>query len=364
MPKLGESIVSATVIQWFKKVGDTVQVDEPLLEVSTDKVNSEIPAPISGTISEILAQVDEEYDVGDLLCVISSDAVVEETVIEVAAPQSTQTANDDFFSPAVLRLARQKKIPISELEKISGTGAGGRVTKQDVEKYNGAESTHVKMSGMRKAIAESMVKSFYEAPHASLIAEVDITGVLSEVKAKKASFLKEHGYKITITSYIAKAISQAAKKYPMINSSLEGDTIVLKKSVGLGIAVSVDQAILVPVIKNCCAKSLIEIAKDVAHLAEGARDKTLKPDDVKGGSITMTNFGMGGVQIGIPIIRHGEVAIIGVGAITRRVVPLDDDSTAIRSMVNISLTFDHRVLDGMYGCEFLAELKSCLESYL
>lgn len=363
LPKLGESIVSATVVQWFKKEGESIKMDEPLLEVSTDKVNSEIPSPADGTLVKIVAKPEEEIDVGATLGVLSTDLVA------TAQAQGSNQAN--FFSPALLKKARENNVPLDELEKIPGTGSEGRITKKDLEKHianrsasPGLDVERVKMSGFRKAIADNLVKSFYEAPHATLISEVDVTQVMQYIKKEKAKFLEKRGYKLSITSFITKSIAEAIKEFPLINSTLEGDTILLKHFVNLGIAVSVDQGIQVPVIRNCQGRCVAEIAKDVANLSEKARSGKLVPDDVKEGTITMTNFGMAGTLIGIPIIRHLEVAIVGIGAIHKKVVALDDDSMAVRSVMYVSLTFDHRVLDGMYGCGFLGALKKHLESDL
>ncbi|MDN3509361.1 MAG: dihydrolipoamide acetyltransferase family protein [Candidatus Neptunochlamydia sp.] len=379
LPKLGESIVSATVVQWFKKEGDTVKLDEPLLEVSTDKVNSEIPSPVLGKVTKILANPDQELDVGASLAIIATaestqvEEVAQKTVEEEVETPST-SSKKRFYTPVVLKIAQEKGVDLSELENIPATGAGGRLSKQDLEKYlennrtarveSGGEVERVKMSTMRKMIADAMVDSFYTAPHATLVNEVDVTALTKQLKATKESFFKENGYKMTITSHIAKAIATAAKKYPMINASLEKDTIVIKKNVNLGIAVSVDQGILVPVIANCGRFTLKEIARTVATLSEKARTGNLQPDQVKEGTITMTNFGMLGTLIGTPIIRQPEVAILGVGAITKKIVVLDDDTMAIRSTMHLSLSFDHRVIDGMYGCEFLAEMKNQLENSL
>jgi 2-oxoglutarate dehydrogenase E2 component (dihydrolipoamide succinyltransferase) len=377
LPKLGESILTAKVVQWFKQEGDHVDLDEPLLEVSTDKVNSEIPSPVKGTLTKILMQPEEECAVGTPLCLIETEAKAHTTphTPKAAAHQEPAETNE-MISPAVLRLASEAHIGLDELKRIRGTGGGGRVTKKDVEDYiasrhkpcpyqKSAETRtdieRVKMTGMRKAIAESMVRSFYQAPHASLVAEIDVTAVKRHIEESKGSFQATHGCKLTITSFIARAIASALQEFPYLNASIEEDTIVLKRHVHLGIAVSVEKGILVPVIKNCDQLSLAEIAKEVAKLSEKARQESLKPDDVQGGTITMTNFGMSGVKIGIPIIHYPEVAIIGVGAIERQVVALEDDTIGIRSRMHLSLTFDHRVIDGMYGCAFLAAVKRNLE---
>lgn len=373
LPKLGESIVSATVVQWFKKLGDPVNLDEPLLEVSTDKVNSEIPSPVAGILKEIFAQVDEELEVGAPLALIATDAPIP-AYAKASSDQESSPEMEEFLSPSVMRLLREKGIALSEIDRIPHTGGSGRLTKKDVEEYVPAAKSHqcpvashterVKMSAMRKAIADNMVKSFYEAPHASLITEVDVTNTLKLIQAEKQSFLEKNGVKLTITAFVARAISRALRAFPLINSSLDGDTIVMKRYVNLGVAVSVDQGVMVPVIKDCQHKNLSEIAKEIASLAEKTRSHSLFPEDIQGGSITMTNFGMTGTMIGVPIIRHPEVAIVGLGAITKKVAAMPDDSIAIRSVMFVSLTFDHRVLDGIYGCSFLNELKKHLEDDL
>jgi 2-oxoglutarate dehydrogenase E2 component (dihydrolipoamide succinyltransferase) len=371
LPKLGESIVSATIIQWFKKVGDVIALDEPLLEVSTDKVNSEIPSPAAGVLQEIIAMPSQEVQVGETLAILSTTASKKSVEPTLKTPSPSGTAQEDLLTPAVLKLMKEKGIDLSEIDRIERTGQGGRLTKKDIENYCLSRAKpsqealeRVKMTPMRKAIAENMVRSFYEAPHASLITEIDVTGVVNLIKEQKESFLKETGAKLTVTSFAARAIARAAEAYPLINSSLENDTIVMKHFVNLGVAVSVDQGVIIPVIHHCHQLSLTEIARQIARLADGARRHALTPDDVSGGTITMTNFGMAGTQIGIPIIRFPEVAIVGLGAITKKVAVMPDDTTAIRSMMMVSLTFDHRVLDGIYGCGFLNELKKHLESDL
>ncbi len=384
LPKLGESIVSATIVQWFKKEGDQINLDEPLLEVSTDKVNSEIPSPVSGTLHKILASPDQELQVGELLAVIQiaqgpagDGPRITVEVKRDAAPASSEMQG--FFSPALLRLARENNISLDELEKIPTSGAGGRLSKRDLELYIESRTTpknkpcpmvaknlstdveRIKMTGMRKAIADNMVRSFYEAPHATLITEVDVTAIIQVIQKEKEAFLAKHGSKLTITSFVARAISKALKEYPYLNSSLEDDTIVVKKFVNLGIAVSVDQGIMVPVVKNCQNQSISELAKAIGDVSARARSGKLNPADVQDGTITLTNFGISGVMMGIPIIRYPEVAILGLGAIQKKVVALDDDTMAVRSVMHVSLTFDHRVIDGMYGCGFLNSLKEHLE---
>ena len=357
LPKLGESIVSATVVQWFKQVGDSVALDESLLEVSTDKINSEIPSPVAGVLKEIFASAGQELAVGAPLALIATGGAV----IEKVEPPKV-----DFVSPSVMRALQEKNIPLSEMGKIPHTGEGGRLTRKDVENYKGAcdKTERLKMSPLRKAIADNMVRSFYEAPHASLITEVDVTEVMQKIRNEKQSFLAQYGVKLTITAFVARAITRALRAYPLINASLDGDTVVVKKFVNLGIAVSVDQGVMVPVVHGAEGLNIPEMSKQISALAEKARNQTLAPNEVQEGSITMTNFGMTGTMIGIPIIRFPEVAIVGLGAVTKKVAAMPDDTMAIRQVCMVSLTFDHRVLDGLYGCGFLNDLKRHLETDL
>lgn len=376
LPKLGESIVSATVVQWFKKVGDTVSLDEPLLEVSTDKINSEIPSPAAGVLSEILAEPGQELQVGETLAILSTQGASPLHKPSTSTSQPVAfSSQEEILTPAVLRLLQEKGIALHEIDRIPHTGQNGRLTKRDVEEYSAAKpqqekrcpmaatggQERVKMTPLRKAIADNMVRSFYEAPHASLITEIDVTQIVRLIKEQKDSFYQQTGAKLTITSFAARAIARAVQSYPLINASLDGDTIVMKRFVNLGVAVSVDQGVMVPVLRNCQLLSIAEISRSIVELAGKARAHSLSPDDVKEGSITMTNFGMTGTLIGIPIIRYPEVAIVGLGAISKKVKAMPDDSIAIRSVMMVSLTFDHRVLDGLYGCGFLNELKKHFE---
>ena len=336
LPKLGESILSATIVRWFKHIGDPIKLDEPLLEVATDKVNSEIPSPVAGILKEIHAEPEQELQVGALIAVIQAGAKSAEISISQGSsiPSNVPTSNEDmkqFYSPALLRIARENGISIDQLQSIPGTGMGGRVTKNDLEEYVASKTakpcpmatkptSHIerlKMSGVRKAIADNMVRSFYEAPHATLVIEVDVTSMIKAIHKEKESFLQKHGFKLTITPFVAKAIAQALQEYPLLNSSLEGETILVKRFVNLGVAVSVEQGLMVPVVKHCQLMGVTALAEAIGTLSAKARQSKLAPDDVAEGTITLTNFGMSGVQIGVPIIRYPEVAIIGVGAIVK-----------------------------------------------
>lgn len=386
LPKLGESIVGATVVQWLKRVGDVVALDEPLLEVSTDKVNSEIPSPLAGILKEILVQQDEEVSVGAPLARMEAQTVSPQGARIVCQSKptcdsSSKKGREEVFSPAVLRLAQMEGISMETLRNIEGHGEGARVTKKDVEAFiqgraspRGIEKQicpktssqnlekRIPMTGMRKAIADNMVRSFYEAPHASLVTEVDVTEIMQLLGREKERFKQAHGVKLTITAFLIQALAKAIQEYPMLNASLDGETIVMKRNVNVGIAVNVEKGLIVPVIKNCQELPLTSIAKAVSDLSSRAREEKLSRNEIADGTVTLTNFGMTGALIGVPIIRHPEVAIIGAGTIQRRLVVKDDDSFSIRQMMYLTLTFDHRVIDGIYGCEFLALFKSHLES--
>lgn len=386
LPKLGESIMGATVVQWLKKVGDKVSLDEALLEVSTDKVNSEIPSPFKGILVEILAEENQEIEIGAPLAVIAPEEASFSSPVEIVEKQMVHQAisqDSDFLSPAVLRIAQVEGISVETLRKMEGTGEGGRVTKKDLEKFlssrvapcplatasapsaptfSGMEE-RVAMTGMRKAIAENMVRSFYEAPHASVVTEVDVTEVMQLISREKERFFAAHGAKLTITSFIVQALTKALQQFPMLNASLEGETIIMKRYINTGIAVNLEnKGLVVPVIKNCQERNLVSIAKAISDVSQRARAGKLAPEDVKEGTLTLTNFGMTGALMGVPIIRYPEVAIIGAGAIQKRIVVREDDSFWVRQMMYLTLTFDHRVIDGIYGCEFLAAFKRQLES--
>lgn len=373
LPKLGESIVSATIVTWLVQEGEEAVLDQPLVEVSTDKVNSEIPAPVGGKLIEIVAQENDLVEVGDLIARIETggeEVVAAPIQEEVKEEVATSTENRSVLSPAVLRLATEHGLSMDEImREVKGSGEGGRISKRDllsyVEKKGGTslpcDGERIKMSALRKAIADNMVRSFYAAPHASLVQTVDMSALLDHVAANKESFLSRHGVKLSITSFVAKAICHALKAFPWLNSSLEGDTIVVKPRINLGIAVGIEGGVIVPVIRDCHERSIAEIAKEVADLGRKARADELTGAETSHGTITLTNFGMSGVEIGVPIIRFPEVAIVGMGAV-KKVPGFDPDGTIVpRNQVHLSLTFDHRVLDGMYGCGFLSALGKALE---
>ena len=366
LPKLGESILSATVVKWHKKVGDLIDLDESLLEVATDKVNSEIPSPTKGILKEILAKESEEIHVGEALCIIASENTshVIETKSEI--PKKSEVDNENFLSPVAKVLAKNHNLSIDELKNISRTGAGGRLSKKDIETYlksdKETKNENIEMNFTRKAIAKAMVKAHREIPTASIFSKVNISNIMKLIAKEKKSFLKKNGYKLTITSFLAKAIAHASEMFPLTNSSYQNDNILIKKNVNLGIAVNVATGLVVPNIKLSETKNITEIAKEVSILGEKARTNSLSPIDIENGTITMTNFGMGGALIGIPIIKHPESVIIGVGAIAKEVVVSEDNQMKIADTLMITVTFDHRVFDGMYGCSFLKCIKDFLEN--
>lgn len=370
LPKLGESIHSATVVQWLKKVGDHVALDEALLEVSTDKVNSEIPSPVAGVLEEILIDVNQDVEVGEALARlrISGAAPVSETLPEEpVASVANEATVSDVLSPAVLNLLRRANIPLSQLDRIKGTGSGGRITRRDVEAYmaalqegpplsSDATVSRVKITGLRKQIADNMVRAYNEIPHAALITDIDATDLLHEIGLRK-----KQGMKLTVTPFVIKAMAKAIVDYPLLNASVEGDHMLIKHAVNVGVAVGIEHGVIVPVVRHAERKSLKEIAETVAELAGKARAGTLQGEDIKDGTITLTNFGMTGVRTGLPIIRYPECAIVGIGAIIKKPVVVDDQ-IVIRSIIEMTVSFDHRLLDGIYGCGFVSQIKELLEN--
>lgn len=371
LPKLGESILRATVVQWFKEEGEYVQLDEPLLEVSTDKVNSEIPSSCSGYIESIVKKPFVEVEVGDSLCVIRIEKKSVENGSEkisiIDVPEAAPSVSG-FVSPVVLQIARENNIDLKTLQEIKGTGVGGRISKKDIQQYVSIQrgsyvhSKTIPLSERRKTIARNLVQSYTKIPHASLIREIDVTEPLRYIQVNKDKFYENYGYKLTITSFIIQGIVATVQNYPLINASVEDDRITIHPSVNLGIAVNVNDDLLVPVIKNCSKLSLSEIAGKVADLAKRARNNQIIASEMQQGTLTITNFGIGGAEIGVPIIRYPEAAIIGMGAICKRVVVLSNSSIGIAERMYISITFDHRIIDGMYGSRFLEELKTYIEN--
>jgi 2-oxoglutarate dehydrogenase complex dihydrolipoamide succinyltransferase (E2) component len=417
MPKMGESITEGTIIKWLKNVGDSVDKDEIILEISTDKVDSEIPTPTAGKLVEVLANDGDTVEVGTVIAKIETEKAedmpetskteepagaedVENEAKEekISSPplekiKSTPAAaqkSSKFFSPVVLNIARTEGISTGELEKIEGSGINGRVTKKDVLQYlekkksgapnmeaasvlqpqappssggiasDGVES--IPMDHIRKKIAEHMVQTVHTSPHVGLFIEADMSNVVAIRERNKNTFFKKEGIKLTYMPFIAEAVSKTLKEFPYVNASLDGDNILIKHFINLGIAVATDQGLIVPVIKNSDALNLVGFARAINDLATRARNRKLKPDEVTGGTFSLSNFGIYGTSIGFPLINQPQVAILGIGALEKRAVVVHD-AIAIRPMMNVSLSFDHRLIDGALGAQFLERLREHLQNY-
>ncbi len=394
LPKLGESILSATIIKWLKKEGDHISLDEPLLEVSTDKVASEIPSPYAGVLKKIAAAVDEEISVGGLLAVIETDQPQIKTDGEKISQKSGMDAkysepskqgfsqNAAFLSPAVKKLIKEHHLSKEELNNIPCSGK--RISRSDVEAYleskkeaakdksvadssknSGESGTNfssdtIVLSNLRKKIADNLTKACC-IPTASVFMEVDITALAEFIEKNKPSFLEKTKAKLTITCFVAEAIGKAAKALPLLNSTFLKDKIRLNKEVNLGIAIDRKEGLVVPVVKQTEEKNYAQIAKEVFALKQKALEDKLDLKDIEGGTITLTNFGMGGVLFGIPILRFPESAIVGTGAIQIKNALTDEGKVFKRKLLPLSLTFDHRHIDGMYACSFMQKIKSFLE---
>ncbi len=428
MPQMGESIAEGTLVKWLKNVGDKVERDEPLFEISTDKVDAEIPSPSAGTLLEILVQPGQTVEIKTVVGRIgaageakgaSAPAPAPAAAAPASAPArpapapaaaATATAEapraaSSFVrsSPVVQKIAAEHGVDVSLVE---GTGEGGRVTKKDIMTYiesaasfaapiaqaapaptysapaaapapvpapsaapaaapkpavfaAGQDEVREPMSIMRKKIAEHMVMSKHTSPHVYTIFEVDMNEVVKRREAAKKEFEGE-GVKLTFLPYFIEAAIRGIKEYPIINSSVDGDTIVYKKTVNVGIAVAIANGLIVPVIKKADQMNLLGLAKTAADLGERARTKRLVPDDVQGGTFTITNVGVFGGTFGLPIINQPQAAIMGLGTITKRPVVIDD-AIAIRPIVYLSLSYDHRIVDGADAARFLTVVKRELE---
>jgi pyruvate dehydrogenase E2 component (dihydrolipoyllysine-residue acetyltransferase) len=398
MPQMGESVAEGTLVRWIKKVGDPVERDEPLFEISTDKVDAEIPSPAAGVLAEIMVKEGETVPVHSVVATIGDQAARAETAARAPQPEIAVTpasappaasavaevrpaagSPDDVrrtrSSPLVRRIAREHDVDISELH---GSGVGGRVTKHDILDYlehrrSPASQGHtpafrpgerveiVPMGVMRKKIAEHMVLSRRTSAHVHSVFEVNFARVAGLRDQHKAAY-ERNGVKLTFLSFIAKAVVDAVGAFPLLNSSIDGDNIVYKKDVNLGVAVALDWGLIVPVVQNADEKNLLGLSRAIADLAARARAKQLKPEDVQGGTFTITNPGIFGAQFGLPIINQPQVAILGVGAIEKRAVVVDD-AIGIRPMGFLTLGFDHRIVDGAVADQFLSRLKATLESF-
>ena len=424
MPKLGESITEATILKWNKKTGDLVKMDETLLEIATDKVDSEVPSTTEGVIEEILFKENDVVPVGTVIARIRSQAEASNHTPKVTTPvitelvhaeevpytptttqtQSSSTNGARFYSPLVLNIAANEGVQMTELEHISGTGNEGRVTKRDILQYieqkkSGhvaansvtilSSTTHqtsqipatiqtattvynnnvevIEMDRMRKLIAKHMVDSKHTSAHVTSFAETDVTNMVLWREKMKKEFEKREGEKITFTPLFIEAIVHCIKKYPWLNSSVEGDKLIVKKDIHIGMATALPTGnLIVPVIKNANQLNLAGLTKQVNHLAHAARTNKLKPDDTQGGTFTLTNVGSFGSIMGTPIINQPQVAILAVGAIKKRPVVIETaqgDSIAIRHMMYLSLSYDHRIIDGALGSTFLNAVAKELEHF-
>lgn len=399
MPQMGESIAEGTIVRWIKKVGDRVDRDEPLFEISTDKVDAEIPSPAAGILAEIRVREGETVPVNSVVATIG-DAVVDgrpAAAVETAAPAAQaaapaaaqpaagsdrQPATDDErrarSSPLVRRIAKEHGVDISQ---IPGSGVGGRVTKQDILGYldgrsadapasppdavpafRPGERVHVEpMSVMRRRIAEHMVLSRRTSAHVHSVFEVNFSRVSELREARKADYERD-GTKLTFLPFIARAVVEALKAFPILNASIDGDRIVYKKDINLGVAVALDWGLVVPVVKSADEKNLLGLSRAIGDLATRARAKALKPEEVQEGTFTITNPGIFGAQFGLPIINQPQVAILCVGTIEKRAVVIDD-AIGIRPMAYLTLGFDHRLIDGAVADQFLARVKDLLENF-
>lgn len=454
MPKMGESIMEATILRWHKKPGDHVKTDETVLEIATDKVDSEVPSIADGEITEILYAENDVVPVGTVIARINTavDAgyataapvapvavqeapaatVREEAPVPqhetVSAPYEAQfvTSGARFYSPLVLTIAQQEGISFAELEKIPGTGNEGRVTKKDILNFveakskgltpaaapvpqpqrteapaeqavsrpaaavtpaapvsNGVGSSSapasvstanygnnveiIEMDRMRKLIAEHMTRSKQTSAHVTSFAEADVTNMVKWREQVKAAFEKREGEKITFTPLFVEAMIKCIKRYPLLNSSLDGDKIIVKKDINIGMATALPTGnLIVPVIRNADMLNLVGLTRQVNQLANAARQNRLKPDDTQNGTITLTNVGTFGSLAGTPIINQPQVAILAVGAIKKRPVVIESpygDTIAIRHMMYLSLSYDHRIIDGALGSTFLSAVAQELENF-
>ncbi len=434
MPQMGESIAEAKILKWLKQPGEKVNKDEIILEISTDKVDSEIPAPASGVLLQTLFGEGDVVPVKQKIAVIDTEgsgaaptppkAEAAQTAKPAAessrpAPQAMQTSkpaanassnghahgSDRFYSPLVKSLAEKHGIPLSELDNLSGSGHGGRVTKEDflayVAKRDDVKSSPVTqtvrvdipsrmveqpavpaareeapdlskwgdnvtiepMSGMRQAIADHMVRSKATSPHVYSVQEVDVTAIVSWREKYKSEFQKREGFNLSFTPFFLEAAVKGLLEFPYINASVDGNKIVLKKNINLGCAVALGTSgLIVPVIKKAEEKNLVGLARSLSDLAERARSKKLLPDDVAGGSFTVTNPGVFGTVIGYPIINQPQLAILSLGAIKKRPVVINN-AIAIRDICYLTLSYDHRIVDGAMGGSYVAFVRDYLENW-
>ncbi|WP_110111259.1 dihydrolipoamide acetyltransferase family protein [Bacillus sp. CGMCC 1.16541] len=410
MPQLGESVTEGTISKWLVSVGDKVNKYDPLAEVMTDKVNAEIPSSFSGIIKELIVNEDDTLPVGEVICLIevegqssqaNSSGDSKKVERKVEQTMNVDQSNKRRYSPAVLRLAQENDI---NLEQVNGTGAGGRITRKDilafVESGNTSQSKceastqetkvveertietvstitsqpappaietalgdiEIPISGVRKAIAANMKRSKHEAPHAWTMVEVDATNLVAYRDSLKESFKQKEGFNLTYFAFFVKAVAQALKEFPQINSMWAGDKIIQKKEINISIAVATDDALFVPVIKQADEKTIKGIAREISELAAKVKQGKLRAEDMQGGTFTVNNTGSFGSVQSMGIINYPQAAILQVESIVKRPVVMDHGMIAVRDMVNLCLSLDHRVLDGLVCGKFLARVKEIIET--
>jgi len=396
---MGESITEGTILEWRKKVGDKIKKDEILLEIGTDKVDSEIPSSHSGTIVEILAGPNETLDVG--ACIARLDTAENVVVPEspgakapekitkkvdakpIPAPKQTKEKTRRFLTPVVLKIAKENEIDLEHIDQITGSGRGGRVTKKDIlgllesgeiNKQIGSAAGSVQMPSLageevemdhvRKTIAKHMRNSLDTSAHVYIAAEVDMTRIMQYIDNNIDAFKKREGFSLTVTPFIMAAAVKALKAVPEMNASLDGTTIKYHKSINLGMAVAVDNGLLVPTIASSDELNFLGLCRKLKDIATRSRNKQITPDELQGSTFTLTNFGVFNVLIGFPIINQPNVGILGIGTIKKKPVVIessDGDSIAIRNMGMLSLSFDHRLIDGAGGSRFIDLVRRNLE---
>jgi len=412
MPELGESVHEGTVSRWLKKEGDFVKEDEPVVEIMTDKVNTELPSPATGILSKILIKEGDLVEVFHAMGIIEEQAGASKPVAQTPPPDEAKPAviapalapspdeepvpveNGDkrWFTPVVRAIAKEQGLSEAQLSSIKGSGDGGRVTKKDVEAYlaapktapapapkpaapapkpaapavAGPDQTLTPLVGMRKMIADAMVRSS-QVPTVSTVTQVDVTNMVKFRERNKETFQETYGVKLTYTPFFIKALAETLVEFPIANSSLTPDNQILStKGVHVGVAVALgakgDEGLIVPVIRNCHTKTLIEIAKDLEAIAKAARANALKPADVQGGTFTLTNPGTYGALFGTPMINAPQAGILGTYSIQKTPVIIDD-MIAIRSIMHLVLTYDHRIIDGLVAGKFLAAIRDRLQSF-
>ena len=392
MPQMGESIVEGTITKWYKKIGDSIGKDETILEISTDKVDSEIPCVVAGVVAEILYAEQTTVPIHTVIArietgtEIKTEKVVAEKIVEekkveevkivIERKPEAEKFSNRFYSPLVINIAQQEGVSMSELETIAGSGADGRLQKKDLFDYiekkksgNVVQSEKpksgeqiIKMDNMRKLIAEHMIRSRQTSAHVGSVTEADVTKIVAYREKNKNSFESRENFKLTYTPFFLDVVVSAIKDFPLLNSSVKNDEIILHNEINLGIAVALENGLIVPVIKNAESKNITELARSGNDLATRARSKKLLPIDVQGGTFTVTNPGIFGNLYGFPIINQPQVAILGIGAIKKRPVILNDE-IQIRSMVYISMSYDHRIIDGALGGMFLQKIVQYLENF-